>query len=159
MKTTVHHDACRPADQRGFTLTEVVVCLAITLLIFSSLVIGFTQAAQNTMWSGYNLAAQSLAQQGLEQARSATWDPLAPSPIDYCAQSNFPATTTNILDIPTVGTNLIYATNTWYITNISGNPYPLKMIRVDCTWSFLRPGQPRALLYTNSAVTLRAPNQ
>jgi prepilin-type N-terminal cleavage/methylation domain-containing protein len=150
----------------GFTLAEVVIALAISALLFAGLVLGFIESSRRAQWSADNLAAQSLALQGLEQARAAQWDPLAQTPIDNCVQSNFPPVTTNILDVPISGgntNNYIYATNTWTITtintNITGNnvSYPSKMIRVDCTWLF-KSGA-RTTLFTNTVSTLRAPDQ
>jgi prepilin-type N-terminal cleavage/methylation domain-containing protein len=142
----------------AFTLVEVTVALAISALLFAGVVLGFVQSAQRAEWSAYNLAAHSLAMQGVEQARAATWDPAAPTPIDNCRPANFPPVGTNMLDVPVAGTNITYATNTWTITTISTNPYPLKMIRVDCTWTFIKSGV-RSAVFTNTVATLRAPNQ
>ena len=146
-------------DVRAFTLAEVAIALAISALLLSGIVVGFLQSAQQAEWSGYNMAAQALAMQGIEQARSANWDPQAPTPVDFCVQSNFPPATTNILDVPvSLTNNITYATNTWTITTLTNSTsYPLKMIRVDTTWRFMRFGVPRS--YTNTVATLRAPNQ
>src|SRR5262249_3071255 len=67
---------------QAFTLAEVAVALGISALLFSGLILGFTQSSQRAEWSSYDLAAQNLAQQGVEQARAAMWDPLAPTPKD-----------------------------------------------------------------------------
>src|SRR4051794_16068929 len=142
----------------AFTLAEVAVALGISALLFAGVVMGFVQSAQRAEWSAYNLAAHSLALQGIEQARAATWDPSAPTPIDNCLPANFPTVGTNILDVPISGTNITYATNKWTITSVSTNPYPLKMIRVDCTWRFIKSGVSSAV-FTNTVATLRAPNQ
>jgi prepilin-type N-terminal cleavage/methylation domain-containing protein len=142
----------------GFTLVEVIVALAISALLFAGVIMGFTQSAQRSEWSAYNLAAQSLAQQGLEQARAANWDPQAATPVDNCKATNFPPVGTNMLDVPVAGGKITYATNTWTILNLSTNPYPLKMIRVDCTWTFIKSGVPSGV-FTNTVATLRAPNQ
>ncbi|MDB6112571.1 MAG: hypothetical protein JWR69_4321 [Pedosphaera sp.] len=142
----------------AFTLAEVAVALGISALLFGGVVMGFVQSAQRAEWSAYNLAAHSLAMQGVEQARAATWDPSAPGPIDNCLPGNFPSVGTNILDVPISGTNITYATNTWTITTVGTNPYPLKMIRVDCTWKFIKSGI-SSPVFTNTVATLRAPNQ
>jgi prepilin-type N-terminal cleavage/methylation domain-containing protein len=146
--------------RRGFTLTEVVVAMAVAVLVFAGVIMGLTQATYRGEWAAYNLAAQNLAQQGVEQARASSWDPQAPVPVDNCNQTNFPATTNNVLDVIIRTTNnIVYATNTWTITNIYSNnsTYPLKMIRVDCTWPWLHNGI--ASVFTNSVVTYRAPAQ
>lgn len=145
---------------RGFTLTEVVVAMAIAALVFAGVIVGLTQSTYRGEWAAYNLAAQNLAQQGIEQARAASWDPQAPIPVDNCTQTNFLATTNNILDVIIRNTNvMIYGTNTWTITDIypSTNTYPMKMIRVDCTWPWLHNGV--ATVFTNTVVTYRAPAQ
>ncbi|EEF57519.1 PulJ/GspJ family protein [Pedosphaera parvula] len=142
----------------GFTLVEVVVALAIMTLLFAGIIIGFTQTAQRAEWSAYSLAAQNLALQGLEQARAAKWDPLSVKGDDQCVQSNFPSVGTNILDVPVAGGNKTYATNTWTITTLTNNSaYPIKMIRVDCTWPFVRPSGTN--VFKNTVATFRAPNQ
>ena len=138
---------------RAFTLVEVVTALTIMALVFSGIILGFTTSSKRAEWTAYNLAAQSLAQQGIEQARAAQWDPGATPATDNCVQSNFPTVGTNVMDVPITGTNITYATNTWTISTISTNPYPLKMIRVDCTWQF------GSRVFTNTVATLRAPDQ
>jgi prepilin-type N-terminal cleavage/methylation domain-containing protein len=140
----------------GFTLVEVVVALVIMALLFAGIVFGYTQSSWRAEWSSYNLAAQNLALQGLEQARAAKWDPLAATPVDQCIPANFPSTSTNKLDVPISGTNITYATVTWTIKTTTGN-YPLKMIQVDCTWPFQTPNGKK--VFTNTVATFRAPNQ
>jgi prepilin-type N-terminal cleavage/methylation domain-containing protein len=145
---------------RGFTLVEVVVAMAIAALVFAGVIMGLTQATYRGEWAAYNLAAQNLAQQGIEQARAATWDPQAPTPVDNCAQTNFPPTTNNILDVIIRSTNaMVYGTNTWTIIDIypGTSTYPLKMIRVDCTWPWLHNGV--ATVFSNTVITYRAPAQ
>src|SRR5579863_2738639 len=145
-----NHQLTRPLRAcRGTTVVEVVIALMIAALVFSGIIQGFTSSTQRADWSAYNLAAQNLAQQGVEQARAADWDPLALVPVDNCAQSNFPPVGTNMLDVPVTGTNITWATNTWTISTVSTNPYPLKMIQVDCTWQYQPVGQP-ALMFTNT---------
>jgi len=146
-----HHRTGQRRVSHAFTLVEVVTALTIMALVFSGIILGFTTSSKRAEWTAYNLAAQNLAQQGIEQARAAKWDPHAVPPADNCVQSNFPTVGTNIMDVPITGTNITYATNTWTISTVATNPYPLKMIRVDCTWQF----GPR--VFTNTAATLRAP--
>jgi hypothetical protein len=97
------------------------------------------------------LAAESLALQRIEQARSCKWDPEASPPLDQLVASNFPPEV-NILDIPVSGTNIVYATNFTTITDISSEP-PLKAVVVQCVWNFK--GRRN---YTNTVVTYRAPD-
>lgn len=144
----------------GFTLTEVVVAIAIATMVFAGVIMGLTQATYRGEWAAYDLAAQNLAQQGVEQARASVWDPLSASGTDNCTQGNFPTTTTNVLDVIVRSvTNRVYATNKWTIINIYSNSstYPLKMIRVDCTWPWLHNGVTN--VFNNTVITYRAPAQ
>jgi hypothetical protein len=120
-------------------------------IVITGVIAGFNQTQQQAEWSAYSLAAQSLAMQPIEQARGAKWDPYANPPVDQI--TNLLAVTTNILDIPITGTNIVYATNRVSITTVSTTP-PLKKISVECTWRFFRRG-----VFTNSVVTYRAPDQ
>lgn len=136
----------------GFTLTEVVISLGISALLISGIISGYVLAIKRAEWSAYSLAAHSLAMQQVEQARAAKWDPQGWPAVDELVSSNFP-NRVEVLDIPISGTNLVYATNFTTITQVSTNP-PLKMIRVDCVWTF-RWEQ----LFTNTLITYRAGDQ
>lgn len=136
----------------GYTLVEVLVSMLIVGIMIAGLVSGFMQTHQQAEWSAYNLAAQSLAMQPLEQARAAKWDAYATPPVDQLWNSNFPSTT-NVLDIPISGTNIVFATNRINIRSVSTTP-PLKEISVVTTWRFMNRG-----VFSNTAVTYRAPDQ
>ena len=117
------------------------------------MIYGYVMSAQRAEWSAYSLAAQALASQRLEQMRAAKWD-LRGSPIvDELTTSNFPTIANQILDIPVSGTNIAYARSITTISNVASGGYDLKLIRVDCVWSF---GQ---RTYSNTVVTCRAPDQ
>jgi hypothetical protein len=156
MKTTVQVSSRRPARSRAFTLAEVAVSLGISVFLIASMITGLMQTAREADWCAYDLAAQNLAQSGIEQFRAASWDPAGL--VDNCSQTNFPTVWTNILDVPVVGTNFVYATNQWTITDVGTAAYPLRMVRVDCTWAPKLTSSTIAV-YTNTAVSLRAPNQ
>jgi type II secretory pathway pseudopilin PulG len=136
--------------KRGFTLMEVGIASCISGLMIGGIIFGYVQSTNRAEWSAYSLAAESLAMQRLEQTRAATWDPLGL--IDELLAGNFPVRA-EVLDIPRSGTNVVWATNYTTITQVSANP-PLRMIRVDCVWPFIRRG-----LFTNTVVTYRAPSQ
>ena len=144
--------------QDGFTLAEVCVALFISVVMFGGMILGFVESAQQAEWSSYNLAAQSLAQQGIEQARAAQWDPW--QPVDNCITNNFPTVTTNILDIPYNSTNYIYATNKWTITTFTNSlNYPYKFIKVETTWLWQRQYGWSSTVFTNTVATIRAPDR
>lgn len=140
------------SSRKAFTLAEVVIASAVGALTIGSVIYGYVISARRAEWSGYSLAANSLAMQGVEMARACKWDLLAAVPVDQLVSSNFP-TRTNILDIPVSGTNVVWSTNFTTIKTVSTAP-PLKMIRVDCVWKFQSKGP-----YTNTIVTYRAPDQ
>src|ERR1035438_5052503 len=72
---TMNFPATKPAGRmRGFTLAEVVIAIAIVATVLSGMTVAYTQATRRSQWAGYQLAAQALAIQSLEQARSAVWD-------------------------------------------------------------------------------------
>lgn len=140
----------RAHRRRGFTLAEVVVTLMIVALIMGGVLSGYVMSAERAEWSAYSLAAHSLALQSLEQSRAAKWDPQAWPVVDEQGITNF--TQIEPLDMP-VSRIPIYATNYVQITTVSVNP-PLRQIRADCVWRFIKRG-----LFTNTVVTLRAPDQ
>src|ERR1051325_11879550 len=90
--------------ERAFTLMEVVIATTISALTMAGTIYGYGLTCRRAEWAGYSLAAQSLANQGLEQARAAKWDPAAPTPVDELTNSYFATPQVNILDIPVIGT-------------------------------------------------------
>ena len=135
-------------EQRAFSLIEALIASSIAALMFGGIVYGYIQSSRNAEWSAYSFAAQSLAVQRLEQARSCRWDP------DGGADdlTNFPPSF-SVLDVPMSGSNVVYATNFTTITTISTVP-PLRMISVETVWPFSL----NKRLYTNSIATYRAPD-
>ena len=136
----------------GVTLVEVVISMAIAGITITSILVGYVFSAQQLERASCSSAVELLARQRLEQARSAKWDPLANPPVNEMVSANFPVMV-SVLDIPVSGNNPLYATNSTTITTVSDDP-PLKMIRVDCAWSFMSRGP-----FTNTVVTYRAPDQ
>jgi hypothetical protein len=131
---------------------EVVIALGIAAILIGGLILGYIETLKRAEWSAYSLAAQSLAQQRVEQARAAKWDRLASPPVDLLLSANFPPQV-EILDIPISDTNMILATNFTTIATVSVDP-PLKSIQVDCVWA-----STQGRMFTNSIVTYRAPDQ
>ena len=134
----------------GVTLVEVVMSLVIVAMSIGGIMSLYTQAAVNAEWSSHSLSAQMMALSGLEQARAAKYDPLGGT--DELVATNFPVNVDK-LDTGTSLGVITYATNITTISQISTNPW-IKMIKVDCTWTFPRKG-----LFTNSVYTYRAANQ
>jgi prepilin-type N-terminal cleavage/methylation domain-containing protein len=139
---------------RGFTLAEVVMAMALIAFVLSAMILGYVAATRRTEWSGYSLAAQALAIQQLEQARSAKWDVLS-SP-NVCEITNIPTTTWANLDIPYSGENFVRATNFATIRQVSLNanpPVSVYLVKVDTVWEF------QGRLQTNTIANYFAPDR
>ena len=134
----------------GFSLEEVVVAMAICALTIGGVAMGNLTATKRAEWSSYSAAAQSAALQQLEQARVAPWDPLALPASDELVRANFPDSTVE-LALPGAGGAVALATNVTTITTLSIDP-PIRMIRVDSSWSILSLGT-----FTNTVTTFRSP--
>ena len=159
--------------ETGLTLVEVVISVSIVALVFGAILDGYISTAKKVEWTGYSLAAQSLGLQAVEQARAATWDIAMGNNqltnITLMSSSwnsstlTYSGYTTNILDVPIKGTNMVVATN--FVTiqqiNISGSTNVqilLQIIRVDTVWPFTGWGNNSIHYYTNSLGTYFAPD-
>jgi len=136
---------------RAFTLVEQLFALLLAGLTIAAVVSGFWQSVQQAEWSAHSLAAQSLAQQAMEQCRAARWDPNGSPSVDQLPETNF--LRPDILDVPT-GRGQTLIANTRTIVRVISEVPPLKMIQVQTTWRFGNRG-----FYTNTIATYRAPDQ
>ena len=139
----------------GFSLVEVVVSVAISGVAFGSILFGYVKLTDRAEWSSYSLAAQSLAMQGVEQARGAKWDPAAWPAVDELGLTNY--TQVETLDIPVAGTPM-YATNYISVTTAWTKP-PIRQMRADCVWTLASRGAAIRGPFTNTVITLRAADQ
>lgn len=150
----------------AFTLVEVLMSFVILILVMTGLIYGYGQINRMALWSSWSLAAQSIASQGLERARSAQWNESNPLKTTGLGTSDeWPDTTNSTgaivpyldtncwLDVPCNGTN-IYVTNYITIKTVCDKP-PLRMIRSDCVWCYPLNNK----LCTNTVISLRAPDQ
>jgi Tfp pilus assembly protein PilE len=153
MRTTVLLKSPGNHNAKGYTLAEVIISAAIAGVSIAGIVWGYLLVGKRTDWSTCSAAAQLMVAQRIEQTRAAKWDPFGYPPVDELVPANFPVVTNNTLDIPSIGAEVVVATNTTTITLVQTNP-PLKMIRVECTWSLVGRGP-----FTNLALTYRAPDQ
>ncbi len=154
----------------GFTLIEVVMATAVVALIFGGVLRSYTQAGIRIEWTGYSLAAQQLANQVVEQAKAATWDPtrLTGPENDLTNMALLSAVYTNqtytgylngILDIPYSSTNAVTARSyvTVTMSYLSGNTnIPVQFLRVDTVWPFVARGN--NAYFTNTVCTMIAPD-
>jgi len=139
----------------GFTLVEVVISVGLAALTFTGIIYGYALTSDQAQWSSCSLAAQSLAVQGVEQARAAKWDPQAWPGIDELGTTNY--SQVSALDVPVAKGNILFATNYISISAVSSVP-PVRELRADCVWKMLNGARTRGL-FTNTVVSLRAPDQ
>ena len=155
----------------GFTLIEVVISTAIVAVVFGGIMTSYIQSGMRVQWSGYSLAAQSLATEVLEQAKSGVWDPAQTTPINNLTNLNllspsydnstktYTGYSTAILDVPYSGTNFTVATNfvTVQMIYVSGvTNVQMQFVRVDTVWPFqLRQAN---LFFTNTVCTMVSPD-
>ncbi len=142
----------KQGDSRGFTLEELLMSLALSCVSIGSIVTGYLMVMNHSEWSAGATAAQSLAVQRMEQVRAAKWDVLASPAVDELVTTNFPDLI-QPLGIPVLGTNVVNATIKTTIRLLSSDP-PLKMVQVDCIWTYLNRGN-----FTNTLFTYRSPDQ
>jgi Tfp pilus assembly protein PilV len=145
------------------TLVEVLMAIVILVTIMSGIMMGYVQANRMAEFSSMSLAAQSTAAQGMEQALAARWDTQQPADTnvgwghadELGTNYNF-LMGTNVLDVPVSGA-AIPVTNLVTITSASSASFPskLRQIRSDAIWTFPLTG----VTYTNTTITLRAPDQ
>jgi len=159
----------------GFTLAEVVTAIGIVAMIFGGMMVAYTQATHRAQWSGYSMAAQGLAIQQLEQARSAQWDPCADTnqifELYLLSKANIAPSGTLLggitgytwtnLDLPTSGSNFVRATNRvtirmFYVNSAATPPITIQSIRVDTEWPFTWRNSTR--IFTNTICTYTAPD-
>ncbi len=142
----------------GFTLAEVMISVALVVVIFTGILMGYVQTAYRAEWSGYSLAAQGLAIQQLEQARSAKWDILDTPVVNEF--SNLQSVTFGALALPVSGRNYVWATNYATISNLvisASPPVSVYFVRVDTVWPFIWKGVKR--YYTNTVADYFAPDR
>ena len=145
----------------AFTLIEVMIGFFIFGLVTAGMIYGYVEANRVAEWSSESLAAMSYASQGMEQLRAAQWSAEEYSTGSGSGTTDVLGVSTNFvqtdtLDIPTTGapiniTNYMSATQ---ISGTNGGP-PLKLLVSQVVWSFRLTGK----LFTNTMVTLRAPDQ
>jgi prepilin-type N-terminal cleavage/methylation domain-containing protein len=159
----------------AFTLVEVMVCIVILAMVMAGVCYGYAQANRIATWCSMSQAAQAFALRGMEAARAAKFNPWdgytnltqampGGSQVELPPINSGPALRfTNILDVPIKGnpgsnygyyaTNYVYVT--WYPDTNQQSPVPMEKIQSVCEWTFPLTNK----RYTNTVVTLRAPDQ
>ena len=135
----------------AFTLIEVAVALAVSVLVMAGMFQGYTMASRRAQFSAFQLAANSMAIQQMESIVAATWV-ISGTSVTNIFSPSLTNTQVNALCLPSSGTNLVYATNYATVQQISTNP-PYVMVQVSCVWNFMGMGT-----FTNTVAVLRSPD-
>ncbi|HEX7653511.1 MAG TPA: hypothetical protein VF607_08395 [Verrucomicrobiae bacterium] len=147
----------------------MIIATAVVAIVFGGIINCYIQAGNRIEWSGYSLAAQSLANQNLEQLRAANWDPtiavnnltnmnLSGGSYDSSTRT-YTGYSTGILDIPYSGTNYTMVTNyiTVQLVYVNGvSNVQMQFLRVDTVWPFFL--RKLNLYFTNTVSTMVAPD-
>ena len=163
--------------EAGFVMTlwEVLIAVVIVAVVFGLIFDGYVTTAKMAQWTGFSLAAQAMAGQAVEQARSAVWDiALQKTEVTNMTLINKQITingnnwtmtgyTTNVLDIPWKGTNYVLATNfvtvQSFFQNGVSNPWvQMQSVTVQTVWPFDAWGSYTLSYYTNTVCTFIAPD-
>lgn len=173
------NDGVRKGSCPAFTLVEVLISIVILVLVIAGVCYGYSEANRIAIWDSMDQAAESYAVQGMEQARSAYWDPWSydtntgpGTPDELTAGQTL--VQQDLLDIPMKGnpystnsgsafTNYtFYATNYVYVTAVSNYGSSasaltthVRQIKSVVLWTFPFTGKP----YTNTIITLHASDQ
>ena len=154
----------------AFTLMEVVISTAIVALVFAGIIKAYIQTGLRLEWTGYSLAAQSLALETIEQARSTLWDPTQYPPVNEIYNLNLMGTntigttwtgySTNTLDIPVpnggtpvLATNYVQVVMSYVSTNVN---VQMEVVQVQTVWPFIRSGN--NVYFTNTMATIISPD-
>lgn len=154
----------------AFTLMEVVISTAIVALVFAGIIKAYIQTGLRLEWTGYSLAAQSLALETIEQARSTLWDPTQYPPVNEIYNLNLMGTntigttwtgySTNTLDIPVPnGGTPVLATNYVSVQMSCVSTYSnvqMEVVTVQTVWPFIRYGN--NVYFTNTIATIITPD-
>ncbi|HTB86091.1 MAG TPA: hypothetical protein VK742_20765 [Candidatus Sulfotelmatobacter sp.] len=164
----------RVREAAAFTLIEVVIATAIVALVFGGIINCYIQSGVRVEWSGYSLAAQSMAMQMIERAKSGTWNPTATPPVNNLTNLNLLGTSvivtssnytytgysTGVLDVPYETTNYVTATNfvtVQMITGVGGqSQVQMQFVKVQTVWPFFL--RSKNLFFTNTVATMMGPD-
>jgi prepilin-type N-terminal cleavage/methylation domain-containing protein len=137
--------------ERGFTLAEVVVSIAVMAFVMAGIIMGYVQTNYRAEWTSMSLVANSLAVASVEQARAAKWNIYSTSSgsNDEMPPGTYTNTFTNAVLVPSTGQALTVQSIV-QVTLVTNYP-PIRQIRADCWWQFPLTGD----WFTNTVITLR----
>jgi prepilin-type N-terminal cleavage/methylation domain-containing protein len=135
----------------GFTLTEVVVSMALAAFTVGGVIACYLMAAQRSEWTTASTAAHQLAMDRMEQLRAARWDDASAVASELLEGVRWEAP--SVLEVPQTGLGMLWATNQVTVTRLAVDR-PVMLLRVDCVWSLAARGP-----FTNTLVSYRAPDQ
>lgn len=157
--------------QAGYSIIEVVMAAAIIALVYGAILQVYMQCGMKAEWTGYSLAAQAMATEQIEQARSAVWDPgngrneitqlNLTMPSYNISNQTWSGSVTGVLDVPYRSTNYVMASNfvtvqLLYLNGQTVPPVQVYLIQVQTVWPFFYRGGRN--YFTNTAATLLGPD-
>src|SRR5580704_16006167 len=105
---------CQPVrggrTAHAFTLVEIAVALAISVLVMAGMFKGYTMAAHRAQFSAFQLAANTMAMRQMESIVAATWV-ISGTSVTNIFSPSLTNTQVSALCLPNSATNLVYATN------------------------------------------------
>ena len=122
----------------AFTLIEVAVALAVSVLVMAGMFQGYGIASRQAQFSSYQLAANAMAMQQMESIVAATWV-ISGTAVTNIFSPSLTNSQVSALCLPNSGTNLVYGTNYALVKQISVNP-PYVLVQVSCVWNFMGMG-------------------
>jgi len=149
-------------------LGEVLVAFFVFSLVISGLIFGYSQVNRMAEFSAMSMAAQTSAEEGMEQAKSAQWDyvrwpntnfgPGTGDDLGFLVGSNYTTNISDTMDVPTTGAAHSHRGlrhDHLCADELESHPSAPAAIRSDVVWTCPLDG----VSYTNTAITLRAPDQ
>lgn len=135
----------------GIVLAEAVVGIGVFAMIVGTVLTGYVTTTRRLAWASNAAAAQAMAVGSLEQAFGAKWkwNSSIDEMTNACASpliNMFVRTQTNTFMVNGLATNAII------ILTVQTNDPKLRMVTVNCAWSF------QGKNYTNTVAALRGQN-
>jgi len=133
----------------GIVLAEAVVGIGVFAMIVGTVLTGYVTTTRRLAWASNAASAQAMAVGSLEQVFGAKWNSGLDEMTNACTNplaNMFVRTQTNTFALNGLATNAII------IFNVSTNDPKLRMVTVNCAWSF------QGKNFTNTVAALRGQN-
>ena len=133
----------------GIVLAEAVVGIGVFAMIVGTVLTGYVTTTRRLAWASNAAAAQAMAVGSLEQVFGAKWNSSLDEMTNACTNplaNMFVRTQTNTFALNRLATNAII------ILTVQTTEPKLRLVTVNCAWSF------QGKNYTNTVAALRGQN-